>query len=68
LVEICDEREDLFWGKGVQVSFIELNGQSGKEGPVGFEGAFFSNEACDTPANNGCLQRLSWRTSSLDFS
>jgi len=29
---------------------------------------FFLNEACDTPANNGYLERLSWGTSLEEFS
>jgi len=62
LIDLGEEREDFFWGQGVEVSFAKLSGQFGKDRLVGFESVFL-NEACDTPANNGYLERLSWCTS-----
>ena len=67
LIDFREERKDFLWGERVEIPFTELSGQLGKDQLVGLDGVFL-NEDCDTPANNGCLERPSWYTSSLDFS
>jgi hypothetical protein len=57
-IDFREERKDFLWCEGVEIPFTELGGQFGKDGLVGFDGVFL-NEACDTPANNGYLERLS---------
>jgi hypothetical protein len=41
LIDLGEEREDFLWHKGVEVSFTKLDGQFGKDRPVGFDGVFF---------------------------
>jgi len=41
LIDLGEEREDFFWGQGVEVSFAKLSGQFGKDRLVSFDGVFF---------------------------
>ncbi len=58
LIQFGQERENFLWSEGVEIPFTKLSGQFRKDRLVGFDGAFLSG-ACDTPANNGYLERLS---------
>jgi len=40
-MDLGEERDNFFWGEGVEVSFTELRGQFGKDRLVGFDGVFF---------------------------